>query len=123
MQAASDLFLGWGNNSEGRSYYFRQLRDMKLSVDVSTMTLSELNDYSRLCSWALARAHAKAGDAAMISGYLGSGDSFDEAVARFALHYAEQVNQDFQILTEAAQSGRIHAVRESDFSINQEWTV
>ena len=107
MQAASDMFLGWANDSEGRSYYFRQLRDMKMSVDLDAMSISELEEYVRLCGWALARAHAKAGDAATISGYIGVSTQFDEALAEFGIAYATQVEQDFQTLKNAAQSGRI----------------
>lgn len=98
MQAASDVFLGWATDHAGRHYYFRQLRDMKLSVQVADLSLTELDDYSRLCGWALARAHAKAGDATTIAGYLGKSDSFDAALGSFAVAYADQVEQDFDEL-------------------------
>jgi uncharacterized protein (DUF2252 family) len=107
MQAASDIFLGWATSTEGRSYYFRQLRDMKMSVAVDIMSLSEFEEYVRLCGWALARAHAKAGDAAVITGYLGPSDQFDEALGEFGIAYADQVEQDFESLQNAAKSGRI----------------
>ena len=74
MQAASDLFLGWARAKE-HDYYLRQFRDMKVSAEVETFQPSTLVDYVSLCGWTLARAHAKAGDAAMIAGYLGSGRS------------------------------------------------
>jgi uncharacterized protein (DUF2252 family) len=109
LQAASDIFLGWGNDSSGRAYYVRQLRDMKMSVVVEQMSFSELNEYGRLCGWALARAHAKAGDAVAVCGYLGKGAQFDEAMGEFATAYATQVEQDFETLTQAAKSGRIVA--------------
>lgn len=109
LQAASDIFLGWGNDSTGRAFYVRQLRDMKMSVVVEQMTLTELGEYSRLCGWALARAHAKAGDAVSISGYLGTGSPFDEAMGEFGMAYATQVEQDFETLKQAAKSGRIVA--------------
>lgn len=108
MQAASDVFLGWATGRAGRHYYFRQLRDMKLSVDIGDLSLTELEDYARLCSWALARAHAKAGDAAAIAGYLGKSEAFDEALGTFAVAYADQVERDYEQLQRAAQSGRIH---------------
>lgn len=107
MQAASDIFLGWANGSSGRSFYFRQLRDMKMSVNVESGSLLELQEYSRLCGWALARAHAKSGDASSITGYLGSGSQFDEALGEFGMAYANQVERDFETLQNAAKSGRI----------------
>ena len=107
MQAASDVFLGWATDHAGRHYYFRQLRDMKLSVQVADLSLTELDDYSRLCGWALARAHAKAGDATTIAGYLGKSDSFDAALGEFAVAYADQVEHDFDELQRAARAGRI----------------
>jgi uncharacterized protein (DUF2252 family) len=109
MQAASDIFLGWATDSEGRGYYFRQLRDMKMSVDVETMTPLEFEEYILLCGWAMARAHAKAGDAAMISGYLGTSEQFDDALAEFGIAYAGQVERDYESLQMAAKSGRIVA--------------
>ena len=112
MQAASDQFLGWANDSEGRSFYFRQLRDMKLSVGIDQMTLTDLEDYAKMCGWTLARAHAKAGDASMISGYLGSGETFDEALGKFGLDYADQSEADFQALQTAADSGRIPVAKD-----------
>jgi uncharacterized protein (DUF2252 family) len=111
MQAASDLFLGWASDSEGRDFYVRQLRDMKLSLDIERMALSELEEYARLCGWGLARAHAKAGDASSITGYLGTGSQFDEALARFAFAYATQAEEDFATLKQAAASGRIAAAK------------
>ena len=107
MQAASDQFLGWANDSEGRGYYFRQLRDMKLSIDTSQMSTSDLEEYAQLCGWGLARAHAKAGDPSTISGYLGSGEAFDEALGEFGIAYADQSEIDFETLKAAAKSGRI----------------
>ena len=117
MQSASDIFLGWANDSKGRSYYFRQLRDMKLSVNLDRMSLPELQDYSRLCGWALARAHAKAGDASGIVGYIGSGEAFSEAISAFATAYADQTECDFGTLQNAEKSGRIRAVVTPDPSI------
>ena len=107
MQAASDQFLGWANDSAGRCYYFRQLRDMKLSIGIDQMSMADLRDYAQLCGWALARAHAKAGDASTISGYLGSGEAFDEALGQFGIAYADQSVIDFETLKAAAKSGRI----------------
>jgi uncharacterized protein DUF2252 len=65
-------------------FYVRQLRDVKVSVALDKLTSDAFMDYARYCGWALARAHARGGDAAMISGYLGGGDAFDRALGRFA---------------------------------------
>ena len=62
----------------------------------------------------LARAHAKSGDAATISGYLGKSDSFDEALGDFALAYADQTEQDHAVLVEAVNSGRVEALIEEE---------
>jgi uncharacterized protein (DUF2252 family) len=111
MQSASDIFLGWTEES-GRHYYVRQLRDMKIKPLVDGMDVTRLGRYSELCGWVLARAHAKSGDAAMISGYLGSSSRFDKAVAQFALTYAEQNELDYKALLKAIQDGRIQVLQE-----------
>jgi len=71
LQSASDVFLGWTRDDEGRSYYFRQLRDMKMKIDLENMSKGDWLEYVEVCGWTLARAHARTGDAAMIGGYLG----------------------------------------------------
>ena len=93
LQTASDIFLGWTSDG-GADYYVRQLWDMKGSVDLDTLDPADLAPYGRLCGWVLARAHARSGDAAAISGYLGTGDRFDRAVAEFAEAYADQTETD-----------------------------
>ena len=90
MQAASDLFLGWLTTPIGEEYYVRQLRDMKMSIPVEGFSAVRLARYARMCGWTLARAHAKSGDAATISGYLGKSDKFDEAIAEFQKRYAAE---------------------------------
>jgi uncharacterized protein (DUF2252 family) len=109
MQAASDIFLGWAS-VDGHDYYFRTLRDMKGAADVEDMSAAELADYGELCGWVLARAHARSGDSATISGYLGNADTFDKAVANFAHLYADQTERDYQALAAAVRSGRIVAI-------------
>ncbi|MFD5461554.1 DUF2252 domain-containing protein [Kitasatospora sp. NPDC127059] len=111
MQAASDIFLGWTTGPAGRHFYGRQLRDMKGSVDVDTMTPGGLRRYADLCGRTLARAHARTGDRLAISGYLGSADTFAEAVADFALRYADRTAADHRELVEAITSGRVTATR------------
>jgi uncharacterized protein (DUF2252 family) len=108
MQSASDIFLGWSRIPNLKAgFYVRQLRDRKTSANVDTMNGRHLIDYARHCGQALARAHAKAGDAAAISGYLGRGDSFAVALTRFAAAYADQTEADFTTLQAAAKAGRI----------------
>jgi uncharacterized protein (DUF2252 family) len=108
MQHASDVFLGWtrGVNAD---LYVRQLRDMKLSEDITTMTKKEFDQYANWCSMALARAHARSGDPALISGYLGSSNLFDQAIALFAEAYADQTERDHAALKTAIKQGRIKA--------------
>ncbi len=106
MQAASDIFLGWARTRK-HDYYFRQFRDMKVSAEVETFRPGTLVSYASLCGWALARAHAKAGDAAMIAGYLGSNDQFDGALAQYSEAYADQAEQDFETFQAAIRSGRL----------------
>ncbi len=112
MQPSSDLFLGWTTGPKGRHFYLRQLRDVKLSVSVETFNTEELTIYARGCGWALARAHAKAGDPWTISGYLGKHDQFDEAMGQFALAYADQAERDHAALKAAVRAGIIDAQRE-----------
>jgi uncharacterized protein (DUF2252 family) len=106
MQSASDIFLGWMTGPTGSNYYVRQLRDQKISADLSTMAPKSLQAYARLCSRALARAHAKSGKAAEISGYLGSKARFDDAITEYAVAYADQVEKDFALFKAACHSGR-----------------
>ena len=106
MQAASDIFLGWAR-TEGHDYYVRQFRDMKVSAEVETFRPSTLVGYATMCGWALARAHAKAGDAAMIAGYMGTTDQFDDALARYSEAYANQAERDYETFRSAIRSGRL----------------
>jgi uncharacterized protein (DUF2252 family) len=116
MQAASDLFLGWASDSEGRCYYFRQLRDMKFSTTLEDLSPSEFREYAKMCGWGLARAHAKAGNVASIAGYLGDGDQFDVALGEFGMAYATQAEHDYEVLRQGAKSGRIPVATDSALS-------
>jgi len=108
MQASSDILLGW-STLEGRDYYVRQLRDMKFSAEVETMDLTLFSGYVALCATTLARAHARTSDPAQISGYLGSRDTFDQAIASFAEVYADQAERDHVALLAAIKEGRVEA--------------
>ena len=112
MQSASDSFLGWTQGHRGRHFYIRQLRDMKISADIDGMDDEVLRRYAGLCGWALARAHARSGDAAMIAGYMGSGGIFDEAVCDFAGDYADQAERDHKAFVKAIREKRVKAVVE-----------
>lgn len=120
MQATSDIFLGWANSSASaatdglvRDFYVRQLRNMKLSIDLTTLSGEELVRYGELCASALARAHARSGQAALIGGYLGNSDKFDRALAQFATAYADQTERDYAALLAAIRSGRLPAEADS----------
>ena len=112
MQAASDIFLGWTRSDSGHDFSLRQLRDMKTAVAVEGLSEADHHGYSNLCGWALARAHARSGDRIMISGYLGQKDTFDQAIAHFAVAYADQTEQDYQELVVAVKAGRLKAIHE-----------
>jgi uncharacterized protein (DUF2252 family) len=110
MQAASDIFLaGIKDQITGIDYYWRQFKDMKGSFDSDSLDKTGLETYLKFCSLCLARAHARTGDAACISGYIGKSDVFCKAVTNFAIAYAEQTERDHQALKEAVKSGRIKA--------------
>jgi uncharacterized protein (DUF2252 family) len=113
MQAASDIFLGWcparGVDGLERDFYVRQLWDWKRSIDPETLSARGLAAYGRLCGGTLARAHARSGDPIAIGSYLGSGASFDEAIADFAALYADRNEADHAALLAAIDSGQILA--------------
>jgi len=107
IQGAPDIFLGWGTGM-GFHFYVRQLRDMKGGIEITPESDAEAGeDYCRLCGWALALAHARGGDAASISGYLGRSEVFDEAILEFAEGYAEQSERDYERFAKAAGRGAI----------------
>jgi uncharacterized protein (DUF2252 family) len=110
MQAASDIFLGWTIGVDARRhFYWRQLRDMKVSAIVEGMAPTPLAVYAQLCGRTLAKAHARAGDPVAIAAYLGSGDAFDRAIVDFAKRYADQNEKDYEEFLSAIKSGRLEA--------------
>jgi len=109
MQAASDLFLGW-TELDDRHFYLRQLRDMKIKPMVELFSPSLMAQYAQACAWALARAHARSGEAGMISGYLGKSDVFDRSLVAFARTYADVNEADHAALVQAVKKGQIIAV-------------
>jgi uncharacterized protein (DUF2252 family) len=107
MQATPDIFLGWTRGPGGRDYYFRQLWDMKGSVDVATLRPPGLGFYGGICAQSLARAHARSGDSVAITAYLGTSETFDAAVADFSEAYADQNEKDYAAFTKAIADGAI----------------
>jgi len=108
MQAASDIFLGWTVGLEsGRHFYVRQLRDMKIRMPLDMTDPAFLAYFAEACGWALARAHGRSGDPAMIAGYMGSNAKFDDAIIKFATEYADQTESDYEVLKKAIKAGRI----------------
>jgi uncharacterized protein (DUF2252 family) len=110
LQATTDVFLGWAQGGpEGRFFYVRHLKDGRLARVATDIETRALDSYARLCGRTLARAHARSGDAAQIAGYLGRGESFDAAIAEFALAYAAQTTADHAAFLSAIARGRIEA--------------
>jgi len=112
MQSASDIFLGWTEGRAGRQFYIRQLRDAKIKPMVETFAAADMAVYAQWCGYSLARSHARSGDAAMISGYLGESDTFDQAIADFTAAYADQTERDHAALKKAARKGKVEVLIE-----------
>ena len=111
MQAASDIYLGWTKGLDvNRHFYWRQLRDMKGSIEVEAMQPIGLMFYARTCGWTMARAHARSGDPVAIATYLGDGNAFDKSITDFSQRYADQNEQDYEAFVKAIRSGRLQAV-------------
>ena len=114
LQAQSDLFLGWIDSwgeagGQPTDFYLRQFRDMKGSVDLTTLTGAEFRDYGRLCAAVLGRAHSQSPGGAVLEAYLGRSDQFELAVAHWAVQYADQAERDFHDLESAVKHGRLPA--------------
>jgi hypothetical protein len=112
IQAAGDIFLSWTEApTSGRHYYVRQLWDVKGQSDPTVMDLEQLSYQGALCAWILARSHARTGDAVMISGYLGTTATFDDAIGAFARRYATTNETDHAVLVERIARGQTDASR------------
>jgi hypothetical protein len=114
MQPASDMFLGWTVGLEKRHYFVRQLRDIKISIRVETFGAPEMDLYATWCGRALALSHARSGWSAMLSGYMGKSDAFDQAIADFSVVYADQNEKDYSALQRAVRRGTVKAVFEEE---------
>ena len=107
MQAASDIFLGWTQSETGRHFYIRQLKDVKISPVVDVFPPPVMEQYAELCGRTLAHGHASTGDSVKIAGYMGKSDTFDEAIADFSVAYADQGEQDHEVLKKAVRAGNL----------------
>src|SRR5262249_34940986 len=107
VQAASDIFLGWTQEQSGRHFYARQLRDMKMKFPIERFKAGGMIHFARWCGGTLARAHARSGESAVIAGYLGKADTFDRAIAAFAIAYADQVERDYEVFARAVREGKL----------------
>jgi hypothetical protein len=111
MQTAGDMFLGWttGTGEKKLQFYIRQLSDAKIKPVIEIMKPANLKNYARLCGTVLARAHARSGDPAVLTGYMGKSTAFEDAMAEFGVAYAQQNEQDHACLIDAIRFGRIEA--------------
>jgi len=112
MQSSSDIFLGWISGRSGRDYYVRQLRNAKIKFEVDRFDSSHMIQFAEHCGATLARAHARTGEPATISGYLGKSDKFDRSIADFSIAYADQTERDYESFVKAIRRGRLKALVE-----------
>jgi hypothetical protein len=113
MQSASDMFLGW-TRGKTRDFFVRQLRDVKIAPRIETFGKYELSLYAQWCGKALALCHARSGTPTVLSGYMGNNDTFDQAIAKFSVDYADQNERDHAALHRAVRSGKVPAEFEED---------
>ncbi|MFG2309019.1 DUF2252 domain-containing protein [Streptomyces sp. NPDC048566] len=106
MQVVSDILLGW-TTVEGRAFQVRQFRNRKGSVDPAALAADQMDDYGRMTGALLARAHSHSVDPRLVAGYCGKNEELDEAVASFAVAYADRTEADHAALVEAVRAGRI----------------
>jgi uncharacterized protein (DUF2252 family) len=109
MQAAGDMFLGWttGTGKRRLQFYLRQLSDAKIKPVIEIMKPVNLKLYAGLCGRVLARAHARSGDSAVLTGYMGRSTAFEDALADFSVAYARQNERDHAAMLKAIRSGRL----------------
>src|SRR5262249_34418525 len=108
MQPSSDMFLGWTRGPK-RDFFVRQLRDIKVTIQVEAFGAAEMDLYAAWCGRALALSHARSGSSIALSGYMGKNDVFDQALAAFAVAYADQNEKDHAALARAVKSGKVKA--------------
>lgn len=108
MQVVSDILLGW-TTVEGRAFQVRQFRNRKGSVDPAALAVDQIDDYARMTGALLARAHSHSADPRLLAGYCGKNEELDEAIASFAVAYADRTEADHAALVTAVREGRIAA--------------
>ncbi|PAZ14198.1 hypothetical protein CLM62_22580 [Streptomyces sp. SA15] len=108
MQVVSDILLGW-TSVDGRPFQVRQFRNRKGSVDPAALAADQMDDYGRMTGALLARAHAHSADPRLIAGYCGKNEELDEAIATFAVAYADRTEADHAELLAAVRAGRVAA--------------
>ena len=114
MQSVSDIFLGWTATKAGNHFYVRQLKDVKIKFAVEQFGSAEMLQFADWCGNSLALSHARSGEPSVITGYLGKGDSFDQAIATFSAAYADQTERDHDALKKAARKGRLKVLIERE---------
>jgi len=115
IQSCSDIFLGWTEFEDGKHYYIRQLRDTKVKLEPDLWDGPRLVESAAVMGAVLARAHARSGDAAVLSGYMGEETTFDEAIGKFSVLYADQAEKDYEIFSDAVRTGRIEAAEDCGY--------
>jgi len=113
MQAQSDIFLGW-TRVEGRDYLVRQLADHKAVIDAEDLRGPGLIAYARMCGEVLGKGHARSGDACVLDGYCGDAEKLGNAIAEFAVAYADQSTSDYELFTRAVKKGRLAIAKGAD---------
>jgi hypothetical protein len=93
---------------------FTYFRGAALAMAVDLANLPTTGARVQACGATLARAHARSGEPALIAGYLGESDVFDEAIADFSIAYADQSEQDHEALTKAARAGKLEVLIERE---------
>jgi uncharacterized protein (DUF2252 family) len=106
MQAQSDIFLGW-TRMDGRDYLVRQLADHKATILTEDLKGGGLSEYAKMCGEVFGKGHARAGDACVLDGYCGDGEQLDNAIAEFAVAYADQSTADYELFVSAVKKGRL----------------
>ncbi|WP_233140432.1 DUF2252 domain-containing protein [Acetobacter sp. DsW_063] len=116
MQVTPDRFLGWTHTDDagkgeavGRQFYVRRVKDARLAQIGTVMQQDELPFYAALCGRTLARAHVRSADVAMLTGYIGKGGVFADAIAGFSVAYADQSEADWRAFKDALKGGRLVA--------------
>ena len=113
LQAQSDIFLGW-TRMDGRDYLVRQLADHKATIGSKDIKGGGLTEYAKVCGEVLGKGHARSGDACVLDGYCGDAEKLDNAIAEFAVVYADQCASDYEFFIDAVKKGRLTVAKGMD---------